>query len=171
MVLPMPIAGPATAATTGFGIEGSARNSFQIGASSPAGRGLRKSATSLPDVKQSRLPCRSTTRASRSSAAAASASPSWAYISPVKAFFLSGRWISIRAMRRSVLARIKLVILQSLAQRELGELAGRRVRQLRHEHDVVGHPPFGDLAFVELQQFFAGDLLPRLLHRNHDRPL
>src|SRR6185436_2785869 len=171
IVLPMPMAGPATAATTGLGIAGRWRNSFAIGGSTASARGLRKSAMSLPAVKQSRLPCSSTTRASRLSAAAASASPSCVYISPMKAFFFSGRWISIRAMRFSVLARIKLVVLHLLAQRELGELAGRRMRQLLDEDDVVGHPPLGDLALVEPEHLLLRDLLAGFLHRNDDRPL
>src|SRR5688572_29120630 len=63
------------------------------------------------------------------------------------------------------------VVLELLAQRELRELAGRRVRQLAHEHDVVRHPPLGDLALVELEQLVPGDLLPGLFHGHDDRPL
>src|SRR5688572_13459005 len=171
MVLPMPTAGPPTAATTGFFICGSVSNSARAG-ELPALRGaLRKSATSLPAVKQSALPCSSTARTCASASAAASAEPSWAYISTVMAFFLSSRSKRMRATRSFVSLLIKTVILELLAQRELGELAGRSVRQLGHEHHVVGHPPFRDLAFVEAQQLVFRDVLAGLLHRHHDRAL
>src|SRR6267142_2187629 len=142
----------------------------QLGDFAPIGR-LRKSGRSLPAVKQSLAPWISTARTSRSASAAASASAICTYISVVIAFFLSSRASSMRATLSLVSARTKLVILHLLAQRELGELAGRGVRQLLHEHDVVGHPPLGDLALVELEQLVARHLLPRLLHRHDDRPL
>src|SRR6266850_1720320 len=169
-VVPMPTAGPPTAATIGFCSAGRISKKRQLGDFAPIGR-LRKSCRSLPAVKQSLAPWISTARTARSASAAASASAICTYISVVIAFFLSSRASSMRATLSLVSARTKLVILHLLAQRELGELAGRGVRQLLHEHDVVGHPPLGDLALVELQELVARHLLPRLLHRHDDRPL
>src|SRR5262245_61131528 len=148
----MPTAGPATAATTGFLIPGRARNRPAVAGSSSGARGFRKSARSLPALKQSRVPCSSTARTSAAASAAASASASCRYISAVKAFFFSGRSSAMRAMPPSVSARTKLVVLHLLAQRQLRELSGRGVRQIGDEHHVVGHPPLGDLALVELEQ-------------------
>src|SRR6185369_6849426 len=122
------------------------------GEPSASGGRLRKSATSLPAQKQSGAPCSRTTRTCGSLSAAEIASASWPYISPVSAFFLSRRASSTKAMRPSVLTRIKLEVLELLAQGELGELAGGGMRQLVDEDDVVGHPPLGDLALVELEQ-------------------
>src|SRR3954470_13680336 len=151
----MPTAGPATAATTGFFKSGRTSKKRHAGEAAPIGR-LRKSPRSLPAVKQSRLPCSSTTRTPASASARASASPSCAYISLVIAFFFSGRSSQMRATRSAVSARTKLVVLHLLAQRELGELAGGGVWQFRNEHHVVGHPPLGDLALVELEQLVPG---------------
>src|SRR6266850_418787 len=166
----MPTAGPPTAATTGFSSAGSTSNTRKAGDCTPGSR-FRKFEMSLPAVKQSLLPWISTARTSRLAAAAASASAICAYISVVIAFFLSSRASSMRATLSLVSARTKLVILHLLAQRELGELAGGGVRQLLHEDHVIGHPPLGDLALVELQELVARHLLPRLLHRHDDRPL
>src|SRR4051812_20654478 len=167
----MPMAGPATAATTGFFIAGSVRKRCAAGDSSPLARGFRKSARSLPALKHSRVPCRRTARTSPAPSAAASAAPSARYISAVKAFFFSGRSSAMRAMPSALSARTKLVVFHLLAQRQLRELAGGGVRQLLHEHHVVRQPPLGDFAFVEAQQLILGDVLPRLLHRDDDRPL
>src|SRR3954469_11420141 len=171
----MPIAGPPTAATTGFFIAGSARKRCAAGDSSPAARGFRKSARSLPALKQSRVPCSSTARTVASASADASAAPSWRYISAVKAFFFSGRSSTMRATPEAasspISTRTKLVVFHLLPQRQLRELAGRRMRQLLHEYDIIGHPPLGDLAFVEAQQILLGHFLPGLLHRDNDRPL
>src|SRR4051812_34525019 len=167
----MPIAGPPTAATTGFFIVGSARKRCAAGDSSPAARGFRKSARSLPALKQSRVPCSSTARTLPSASAEVSAAPSWRYISAVKAFFFSGRSSARRATPSAVSTRTKLVVFHLLPQRQLRELAGRRVRQLLYEYDVVGHPPLGDLAFVEAQQIVLAHFLSGLLHRDNDRPL
>src|SRR3954454_1315238 len=46
--------------------------------------------------------------------------------------------------------------LKLLAQRCLEDFSGRGMRNAVDEHDVVGHPPLGDLAIHELQ-----DVLPR----------
>src|SRR5439155_4055122 len=166
----MPTAGPPTAATTGFASTGSSSKKRQLGDFAPIGR-LRKSCRSLPAVKQSLAPWIRMARTSRLASAAASASAICTYISVVIAFFLSSRASSMRAIRSLVSARTKLVVFHLLAQRELGELAGRGVRQLLHEHDVLGRPPLGDLALVELEELVARHFLPGLLHRHDDRPL
>src|SRR5688500_9926832 len=171
MVQPMPTAGPPTAATTGLLRFGKTSNSFQVGESSPVGGRCRKSATSLPEVKHSAEPCSRMARTSGSASAAASASASCRYISAVIAFFLSRRSKRTRATRPAVSLLIKAEILELLAQRELGELAGGGVRQLLHEHHVVGHPPLGDLALVEPEQLVLRHLLTGALHRHHDRAL
>src|SRR5258707_6592745 len=157
----MPIAGPPTAATIGFCSVGKVSKKRQLGDFVPGG-GFRKSDRSLPAVKQSLLQWISTLRTPGSASAAASASAICTYISVVIAFFLSSRASSMRATRSLVSARTKLVVLHLLAQRQLGELAGGGMRQLFDEHHVVGHPPFGDLAFVELEQLLAASILARL---------
>src|SRR5687767_7956801 len=171
MVQPMPTAGPPTAATTGLLRFGMTSKRRQVGEPAPEGGRCRKSATSFPEVKQSAEPCSSTAPASGSASAAASASASCRYISAVIAFFLSRRSKRTRATRPAVSLLIKAEILELLAQRELGELAGGRVRQLFHEHHVVGHPPLGDLALVEPEQLVLRHLLAGALHRHHDRAL
>src|SRR6185436_12272916 len=171
MVVPIPTAGPPTAATIGLRSSCMATKKRADGEPSTSGGRLRKSPTSLPAQKQSGAPCSRTTRTCASLSAPAIASASCPYISPVRAFFLSRRASSTKAMRFSVLARIKLEVLELLAQGQLGELAGRRMRQLGDEQHVVGHPPLGDLAFVELEQLGLGDLGAGLLHHDHDRPL
>src|ERR1700741_4174537 len=170
-VVPMPTAGPPTAATTGFFMCGSTRNRACAG-ELPGSRGtFRKSPTSLPAVKHSAVPCSRTARTCGSASALASAFPSIGYISTVMAFFFSMRSKRTRATRSLVSLRIKAVFLELLPQGQLRELAGRGMRQLVYEHDVVGHPPFRDLALVEPEQLVPRDLLPGLLHRDHDRPL
>src|SRR2546422_8028743 len=72
MVLPIPTAGPPTAATIGFARLGSTLNSSTTGGSAPAGR-LRKSPTSLPAVKHSCEPWSRIARTCGSASAAASA--------------------------------------------------------------------------------------------------
>src|SRR5437762_665179 len=136
----MPTAGPPTAATIGLESAGSTSKKRQLGDWAPGGR-LRKSDRSLPAVKQSLAPWIRTARTSRSASAAASASAICTYISVVMAFFLSSRASSMRAIRLSVSARTKFVVLHLLAQRELRQLAGGGVRQLVDEHHVVRHPP------------------------------
>src|SRR5687767_1446204 len=150
---------------------GSVSNSALAG-ELPGWRGaFRKSATSLPAVKHSAVPESSTARTCGSESAAASARPSCAYISTVIAFFLSRRSKRMRATRSRVSLLIKTVVLELLPQGELGQLAGRGMRQLGNEDHVVGHPPLGDLALVEAQQLVLRHFLPGLLHRHHDRAL
>src|SRR6185295_9336527 len=163
MVVPIPTAGPPTAATIGLRSSSMATKKRAEGEPSTRGGRFRKSPTSLPAQKQSGAPCSRTTRTCASLSAAAIESASWPYISPVRAFFLSRRASSTKAMRFSVLARIKLVVLHLLPQGQLGELAGRGVRQLVHEHDVLGRPPLGDLALVELEQLGLGNVGAGLL--------
>src|SRR6185436_4415837 len=144
----MPIAGPPTAATTGFFMFGSASNSARAG-ELPGSRGaFRKSATSLPAVKHSAVPASSTARTCLSASAAASAAPSCAYICTVIAFFLSRRSKRMRATPPAVSLLIKAIILELLPQGELGKLAGRGAQQLVIRHFLTG-----------------------LLHRHHDRAL
>src|SRR5437868_1897942 len=157
-VVPMPTAGPPTAATTGFSITGRSSKKRQLGDLAPIGR-LRKSCRSLPAVKQSFAPWIRIARTSRLASAAASASAICTYISVVIAFFLSSRASSMRVILSRVSARTKLVVFHLVAQRELGELAGGGMRQLLHEHHVFGHPPLGDLALVELEEVVARHFL------------
>src|SRR5439155_2979024 len=77
----------------------------------------------------------------------------------------------MRAMRSLVSLLIKPVVLKLLAQCELRELAGRGMRELGDEYHVVGKPPLGDLAFVELEKLLLGDFLPGFLYRDDDRAL
>src|SRR3954463_12938518 len=145
----MPIAGPPTAATTGFAITGRMSKRALAGVL-PRVRGtLTKSATSLPAVKQSAVPCRSTARTWLSASASVSALPRSAYISGVIAFFLSTRSKRMRATRPASSLLIKTVILELLAQGELGQLAGGGMRQILYEEHTIRHPPLRDLAFVE----------------------
>src|SRR6185295_9160209 len=152
MVVPIPTAGPPTAATIGLRISCIATKKRAEGEPSTSGGRLRKSPTSLPAQKQSGAPRNSTTRTCGSLSAPAIASASWPYMSPVSAFFLSRRASSTNAIRLEILLLIKTVVLELLSQGQLRELAGRGVRQLADEHHVVGHPPLGDLALVELEQ-------------------
>src|SRR5687768_789262 len=171
MVVPIPTAGPPTAATTGFCMCGSTLNSACAGEVPGLRSTRRKSPTSLPAVKHSAVPCSSTARTCGSASAAASALPSIGYISTVIAFFFSTRSKRMRVTRSLVSLRIKAIVLQLLAQRELGELAGRGMRQLGDEQHVVGHPPLRDFAVVEAQQLIFRHFLAGLLHRHDDRPL
>lgn len=52
----------------------------------------------------------------------------------------------------------QLVVCEALAQLELADLAGCGVRQLVHEDDLVGQPPFGHLAGQKRAQLIARDL-------------
>src|ERR687895_665115 len=167
----MPTAGPPTAATIGLLTFGRTSKSCQVGEPSPPGGRLRKSLTSLPAVKHSAVPCSRMARTSGFASALASASASWLYICAVMAFFLSGRSKRMRATRVLVSFRIKAVILELLPQSQLRELAGRGMRQLGYEHDVVGHPPLRDFALVEPEELVFRDVLAGLLHRDHDRAL
>src|SRR5690606_16387615 len=142
----MPTAGPPTAATSGLRSACIASKKRWLGEPSVSGGRLRKSPTSLPAQKHSGEPWRSTARTSASASAPAIASASPPYISLVRAFFLSSRASSTKAIRLSTRLLIiggasgsgrrgfgKPVVLELLAQRELGELAGRGVGQLLDE--------------------------------------
>src|SRR5262245_11655042 len=156
MVVPMPTAGPPTAATSGLSSASMASKKRVLGEPLTSGGRLRKSATSLPAQKQSGAPCSSTARTWASACAPASASASPAYMSWVSEFFFSGRASSTNATRLETLLLIKSVVLELLPQRQFRELSGRGMRQLADEHHVVGHPPLGDLALEEAEQ-----VLPR----------
>src|SRR5918992_1606250 len=171
----MPTAGPPTAATMGLLTFGRTLKSCHVGDPSPPGGRLRKSLTSLPAVKHSAVPCSRIARTSGFASALASASASWLYICAVIAFFFSRRSKRMRATQSPLLLprslRIKAVVLELLPQGELGELAGRGMRQLGYEHDIIGHPPLGDFALVEPEELVFRDVLAGLLHRDHDRAL
>src|SRR5439155_10385454 len=47
-------------------------------------------------------------------------------------------------------------ILEAFAQHRLLNLAGRGVRDLVDENDLVGHPPLGDLAAHEFEDLVLG---------------
>src|SRR5690349_6407651 len=63
------------------------------------------------------------------------------------------------------------VVLELLAQLGLQHLAGGAVRNLRHEHHVVGQLPFGDLVAEQRQDLVLARLLPLLRHDYQERPL
>src|SRR6478735_4977562 len=97
MVVPMPIAAPVTAATTGLSQPISAFMKANDGDCSRLGGRLTKSSMSLPEVKIPGWPVSSTARTALSSRAASKAAASWPYIACVIAFFFSKRAISIVA--------------------------------------------------------------------------
>src|ERR1700694_6340587 len=61
--------------------------------------------------------------------------------------------------------------LELVAQRGLQDLARRGVRNGIDEHDVVGHPPFGDLAVHEFQDVLTRCILPLLELHDQKRTL
>src|SRR5208282_4722501 len=63
------------------------------------------------------------------------------------------------------------VILELVAQGRLLDFAGCRVWNGADEHDIVGHPPLGDLALDETEYFLFGRRLPLLEHDDEQRPL
>src|SRR6185312_10284306 len=63
------------------------------------------------------------------------------------------------------------VVLELVAQRGLQDLARGRVRDAVDEGDVVGHPPFRDLAVHELQDVLAARLLALLELNDQQRTL
>src|SRR5712671_514404 len=65
----------------------------------------------------------------------------------------------------------KTIGLELVAQRGFEDLAGRGVRNAVDEHDVVRHPPFGDLAFHEFQDVLAGRGLALLELHDQKRTL
>src|SRR5882757_10204199 len=74
---------------------------------------------------------------------------------------------TIRLLRRRVREAIGLEL---VAQRGLEDLAGRGVRNAVDEGDVVGHPPFGDLAIHVFQDVLTGGLMARLELHDQERP-
>ncbi len=91
MVVPMPTAGPHTAATTGLGKVAMVRKKRNTGASCVEGGCCKKSPMSLPALKMATSPWNTTTRTAASWAAASSASAKVAYMAAVREFFLSTR--------------------------------------------------------------------------------
>src|ERR1700676_4943566 len=66
---------------------------------------------------------------------------------------------AIRSLPSSRRRVWKTVALELVAQRGFQDLAGRGVGNAFDEGDVVGHPPFGDLAIHEFQDVLAARLL------------
>ena len=91
MVVPMPTAGPHTAATRGFGNEASACKKRNTGDSWVDGGLFRKSAMSLPALNTVGSPWNTTTRVAASSRAASRVSARAAYMAAVNEFFLPTR--------------------------------------------------------------------------------
>ncbi|MNN81577.1 hypothetical protein D3C81_1984160 [compost metagenome] len=91
MVVPIPTAGPQTAASKGLGNVASTRRKRNTGASVVTGGRLRKSPMSLPALKMATSPWNTTTRVAASALAFSSASASAEYIDAVREFFLSTR--------------------------------------------------------------------------------
>ena len=89
--MPMPMAGPSTAAMSGLRWSTSCIRKRKTGLSSPAGGFAMKSPRSLPAVNDPPEPSSRTTRTAASSSATASCSVSAAYIALVNAFFFSAR--------------------------------------------------------------------------------
>ncbi|MGF6871949.1 hypothetical protein OKW35_001407 [Paraburkholderia sp. MM5477-R1] len=72
--MPTPTAGPATAATTGFSAEPSARRNWNTGGVSPTGGDFMKSSRSLPALNMPALPRIRIARTDASPCASTSAS-------------------------------------------------------------------------------------------------
>lgn len=53
---------------------------------------------------------------------------------------------SLRRLKPSQAGLGEAVVLETLAQGQLGQLPRGRVGQLVHDHHIVRHPPLGDLA-------------------------
>src|SRR5947209_20191371 len=62
-------------------------------------------------------------------------------------------------------------ILEAFAQHRLLNLAGRGVRDLVDENDLVGHPPLGDLAAHEFEDLVLGRRLILFDNGHEQRPL
>src|SRR5437879_3800629 len=56
-------------------------------------------------------------------------------------------------------------------QRPFGELAGRGMRKLVDEHDVVGNPPLRSLPAIEIEQRLASQLTALFAHDEQQGPL
>ncbi len=97
MVVPMPTAGPHTAAISGLGKAAMPRRKRNTGESSPAGLFLRKSSMSLPAENTVSCPWMTTTRVAASSAACAMAVASASYMATLMEFLRSTRLkVSVR---------------------------------------------------------------------------
>ena len=110
MVVPMPTAGPHTAATSGLGNTARVWRKRKTGRERPASAGVFwKSPRSLPALNTRSLPWTTTTRTSLLSTAASSASASAVYISFVSAFFLSSRLMVMVSTPASTAVRTSLI--------------------------------------------------------------
>ena len=83
---------PSTAATSGLSKSSSPCMRLSCGGCPGPGGFFNKSSTSFPEQKQSPGPCQSTTRTRSDAFASLKTSASVAYIAPVIAFFLTGRF-------------------------------------------------------------------------------
>src|SRR5450830_613775 len=92
MVVPMPTAGPHTAATIGLVKVLMPLKKLNTGASRLAGGALRKSPMPLPALKMVSWPWNTTARTASSASACASASAMAVYMAPVSEFFFSTRF-------------------------------------------------------------------------------
>ena len=113
MVVPMPTAAPATAATTGLLQPSSARMNWNTGRSSvmaPSPTLFRKSSRSLPAVKISGLPVMRMARTLVSLSASRRASAMAVYMAPVMAFLRSGRLNSMVRMPLAVVVWMSIQV-------------------------------------------------------------
>src|SRR5450631_3884310 len=80
---------------------------------------------------------------------------------------LMGRGTSERRRVRYDSGGRQAIVAKLFAQRELRKLAGRRMRQLVDEYDIVRKPPFSDLAIEEAKHGLAGE--PGILLLDNDQ--
>src|ERR1700691_1364855 len=128
MVVPMPIATPPTAATSGFWLDAKAlRKSIATVVQLPPVAACMKSAMSLPAQKAPGAPAIITQRMASDAWASSSASAIAPYMASVRAFFFSGRFILMVRTPPSSVTRICSVIGVPFSWRNLsraGEAAG-----------------------------------------------
>ena len=111
MVVPMPTAGPHTAATSGFGKVAMPRRKRNTGDSVPCGGRFRKSPMSLPALNTVSWPCSTATWMSGSRSALSSASAIAPYIAAVIEFLRSSRFKVMVITPRSAWVRISLLMI------------------------------------------------------------
>ena len=141
----MPIAAPVTAATTGLSQPASAFMKRNTGDSAPSpsppapGGRFMKSSRSLPEVKMPGWPVSSTARTAGSAPAATSASSIAWYMATVRAFFFSGRAISIVATPFSVAV---LMAMGSVSEELRAGGRGRATRVARQTRSKMPAAPW-----------------------------
>ena len=121
-VVPMPTAGPHTAATTGLEKVLMPRKKRNTGESMVLGLAFRKSPMSLPALKMVSWPWNTTARTAGSACACARASAMLVYMAAVMAFFLSTRFRVMVSTPALVSVRISLS-LSFMVEPVLGRLA------------------------------------------------